>query len=97
MPSGRNTTERGYGNAHQALRRRWAPKVKRGEVDCARCGKLIQPGTPWDLGHDDEDRTIWTGPEHAKCNRATAAHAAAKRHPHKASTQGKPERNSRDW
>ena len=31
------------------------------------------------LGHDDLDRTRWTGPEHAKCNRATRTHAASRR------------------
>jgi hypothetical protein len=70
---GRSTTERGYGHRHQTLRKRWALKVERGDVRCARpgCGRLIVPGTPWDLGHDDTDpsRKTYSGPEHRACNR----------------------------
>jgi hypothetical protein len=40
-------------------------------VDCARCGERIEPGEPWDLGHDDVDRSRYTGPEHRRCNRST--------------------------
>lgn len=67
-------TERGYGPEHKRLRREWAPLVEAGEVNCFRatCGEPIEPGTPWDLGHEDNDRTKWTGPEHQACNRATA-------------------------
>ena len=63
---------RGYGTKHRKLRKQWAPRVERGEVICVRCGKLIQVGQAWDLGHDDFDRTRYAGPEHARCNRATA-------------------------
>ena len=77
----RSTTERGYGNEHQRLRKVWAPHVERGEVRCARCGRLIQPGTPWDLGHDDNDRSVYSGPEHRRCNRRTAAHQAGQQVP----------------
>jgi hypothetical protein len=67
-------TQRGYGPDHAALRARWAPLVAAGTVDCHadRClepARRIAPGTPWDLGHT-ADRRRWTGPEHARCNRA---------------------------
>jgi hypothetical protein len=68
MPPTKRTAARGYGGAHQRERARWAPKVARGIVDCWRCGQLIQPGRPWDLGHDDDRRT-YRGPEHPSCNR----------------------------
>jgi hypothetical protein len=64
-----DTTARGYGTAHQKLRARLAPIVAAGGVRCARCGHPIIPGTPWDLGHADHDRTVYTGPEHRRCNR----------------------------
>jgi len=59
-----------YGWRHIRTRERWKPLVERGEVCCARCGLLIEPGTPWDLGHVDgaSDRE-YAGPEHASCNR----------------------------
>jgi hypothetical protein len=69
---GLTTNQRGYGARHQALRRRWAREVARGGVLCARCGEPIDPVEEWDLGHDDFDRAIYNGPEHARCNRATA-------------------------
>jgi hypothetical protein len=53
-------------------------------VRCARCGKLIKPGDKWDLGHDDWDKTRYSGPEHLACNRATATHRAERK-------------TSRDW
>lgn len=67
------TAQRGYGYAHQTLRRYWTPYVNAGLVTCWRCNRLIQPGTPWDLGHDDHDRSVYRGPEHAHCNRSAAA------------------------
>lgn len=70
----RTTTARGYGyTVHQKLRQQWAPKVATGTVTCWRCGKLIGRTEPWDLGHDDHDRTRYRGPEHARCNRSAAA------------------------
>ena len=66
------TVRRGYGRAHRELRARLAPIVARGRTVCWRCGFVIAKGEPWDLGHDDHDRSIYRGPEHRDCNRATA-------------------------
>jgi hypothetical protein len=63
--------ERGYGPAHTVRRRMLRGIVESGQATCVRCGEPIGAGEPWDLGHDDYDRTKWTGPEHAACNRAT--------------------------
>jgi hypothetical protein len=86
MPNKHGTRLRGYGPRHVALRARWAPLVDRGEVLCARCGVLIDPGTPWDLGHDDDDRSRYNGPEHARCNRGAPRRIG-----------GKSRRQSRVW
>lgn len=61
-----------YGARHKALRAGWARKVAGGGVLCARCGRLIERGTPWDLGHVDHDPFRWQGPEHRGCNRAVS-------------------------
>ena len=44
-----------------------------------RRGEFIRPDEPWDLGHDDLDRSLPRAPEHRRCNRATRAHAAKRR------------------
>lgn len=67
--------QRGYDAAHDRERRRWAPRVRRGGVLCARCHEPIAAGQRWDLGHNDE-RTRWTGPEHEVCNRSAGGRAA---------------------
>lgn len=65
-------TAQGYGWRHQKLRKRVAAKVASGRALCARCFEPIDPREPWDLGHSDTDRSHYTGPEHRRCNRATA-------------------------
>lgn len=70
------TTEGGWGAPHQAERRRLAPLVALGRTVCTRyghpqfpdCAGLIAPGDEWELGHHDQDKGKWTGPEHARCN-----------------------------
>ena len=79
-----------YGADHRRLRRIWAGEIELGGVACARCGRLIRPGTHWDLDHSDDDRTVYLGPSHRRCNRATKTHAAARRWAQR-------RRFSRDW
>ena len=76
-PHTSGTRFRGYGAAHKRLRAIWDLRVQHGEVNCARCGKWIEPGTPWDLGHNDLDRSIYDGAEHAACNRGAPGRARA--------------------
>lgn len=68
------TAQRGYGARHRRLRAQWAPQVEAGDVNCWRCGKFIQPGQPWHLGHLD-DRSDYGGPEHELCNLHAAGRA----------------------
>jgi hypothetical protein len=51
----------------------WRPEVAKGTVRCARCHDLIRPDEAWDLGHVPGDSSAYVGPEHRRCNRATAA------------------------
>ena len=80
-----------YGFRHKKLRQALADRVARGEVICWRCGELIQPGTAWDLGHNDDGAPQkYAGAEHRKCNRSAALRALF------ASRTSEP-RVSRDW
>jgi hypothetical protein len=79
MPKPGSTKARGYSGRHQSLRADYKRRMARGEqFNCWRCGLPIDPSRPWDLGHDDHDRTIYRGPEHRgrECprggNRATS-------------------------
>jgi hypothetical protein len=66
-----STVFRGYGVEHKRMRAYLAGIVAGGQVPCARCGRKIAPGEPWDLGHLRGDRSRWGGPEHRRCNRDT--------------------------
>jgi hypothetical protein len=78
MPKLGKTSARGYGARHQAERAKAKRLVDAGLAYCWRCGGWIPPGTPFDLGHDDQDRSVYRGPEHrgrecpAGGNRATS-------------------------
>jgi hypothetical protein len=71
------SSERGYGSAHQRLRREYELRMRAGEVfHCWRCAERdvvteIDPDA-WHLGHDDEDRSVYRGPECVPCNEAVA-------------------------
>lgn len=60
------TTERGYGKPHQRLRAYLLPRAY--GTPCWRCGETMRPGQALHLGHDDRDRRIYRGMEHATCN-----------------------------
>lgn len=78
MPFKRSAHNSRYGRAHRRLRQSWAPQVRTGTVDCARCGEPILPGEAWDLGHADDGHS-YQGPEHAgRCNRAAGARNAGR-------------------
>lgn len=69
MKSKLTTHQRGYGASHARRRRVAKRDVDAGSAVCWRCGEGISPGESWDLGHDDDNRRRYRGPEHVKCNR----------------------------
>lgn len=70
--------QRGYDAQFNRTRKWWEPRVELGLVDCWRCGKPLEPGITWHLGHDDDDRTIIRGPECPPCNLSAAGKASHK-------------------
>lgn len=69
MPAERGTTvERGYGRDHKLKRAEYQKAVDAGVGECWRCGKAVEPGDEWHLGHDDVDREVWRGIECPPCN-----------------------------
>lgn len=65
-----NTTQRGYGADHRALRDALLPHAI-GTL-CPRCGFIMEADDDLDLGHTD-DRDGYNGIEHAHCNRSAGA------------------------
>lgn len=61
-----NTTRRGYGSQHQALRKQLLDAFEPGQP-CARCGKPIMRKDDAQLGHRDGQRG-YRGLEHTLCN-----------------------------
>jgi hypothetical protein len=73
----RTTTQRGYGNLHQKLKRQLTPIVDRGdahcqEIHCLMTTRWIPPHTAWDLAHDRVNGG-YLGPAHMRCNRSEGA------------------------
>jgi hypothetical protein len=67
------TVQKGYGAAHKRMREQVKRTVNAGGAVCWRCGQLIAPTEPWDLGHRDHPRAkvlgLYAGPEHRDCSR----------------------------
>jgi hypothetical protein len=55
-----------YGAEHRRQRAAWARYVKMGSASCWRCGKHLDPGGKWHLGHLPDGTT--TKPECTACN-----------------------------
>lgn len=71
--------ERGYDAAYDEARRVYERRMARGEVfTCWRCAELGRPHPvdpspgAWQLGHDNDDRTIIRGPQCAASNLDTS-------------------------
>lgn len=71
-----------YGTAHKAARKRFAARMRAGEVFFCWRPSCPTPDVPidplkWDLGHVDPELHGVFGdrhPEHRSCNRATVSH-----------------------
>ena len=86
--------KREYNSAeYKAARRALAQQVAAGTACCWRCRRFIPPGSAWHVGHDDWDRRIIRGPEHARCNLSAAATKAALI----TNARRRAARQSRDW
>ena len=71
--------ERGYGAEHEALAREYQQRMDQGErFTCWRCDKPLgaRRGIDWQLGHDDQDRSKYRGPECPPCNLATSGRSS---------------------
>lgn len=101
----KTTAERGYGHEHKKQRAAIEPLVRSGKAVCWRCiaegvpkeQAKIRPDEPWDLGHDDHDRSRYRGPEHVRCNRAAGGRAGGRASSSAARKSSGPAPRSRDW
>jgi hypothetical protein len=76
------SAQRGYGAAHQRLRADYQRRMDDGErFTCWRCGCAIDP-TDWTLGHCDDDRAMYHGPECPPCDYAVAGRAGCPHQSH---------------
>ena len=70
------STQRGYSYTHQQRRKAFQTRMDAGQsFTCWRCHKPIDP-TNWTLGHCDNDRAKYHGPECPPCDYATAGRTA---------------------
>ena len=61
--------QQGYGATHRREREAIVKRINSGQtVTCWRCHEPITDPADMHLGHDDHDRSITRGPEHAACN-----------------------------
>ena len=68
--------DRGYDATHGRLRRSHQERMDAGErFACWRCGQPIDPRA-WTLGHCDDDRDRYHGPECPPCDYATRGRIA---------------------
>jgi hypothetical protein len=63
---------RGYDHAHREFRKAFIADHQAGTLICWRCRELIPANEPFHLGHDDNDRNLYRGAEHVRCNTATS-------------------------
>lgn len=69
--------QRGYDASHDAIRRMLVRKLSAGQdLTCWRCGQPIRTEAELHVGHDDHDRSITRGAEHAACNLAAAGRSS---------------------
>lgn len=69
--------DRGYGSDHDRLRAEYQRRMDAGETfTCWRCAEAGKPHdvdpNDWHLGHDDDDRSVYRGPECPSGNQATS-------------------------
>jgi hypothetical protein len=90
-----------YGAVHKAERKRFAARMRAGEVfycwrpSCPTPNVPIDPRS-WDLGHVDPELRHQFGhrwPEHPKCNRRTVSHLKERLK----AAEGGATNHSRDW